>query len=122
MSEIIWLPLPEEHDYDAALAYLSLSCSLERAKLCVDGLRTSQLITFKAKDVLRASGLPFLPESNRHVEKDIKKIKNSVPLSPILLVRGDLDSARNLIIADGYHRVCALHFLNEDCEIRCQIY
>jgi hypothetical protein len=39
-----------------------------------------------------------------HVLRDLKKIKNGVQLSPILLVRGNLDTGAQLTIADGYHR------------------
>ena len=38
-------------------------------------------------------------------------------LSPILLVR----SENKLIIADGYHRLCAIYYLSEDLEVPCRI-
>jgi len=34
-----------------------------------------------------------------------------------LLVRTD----HKLVIADGYHRVCAIYYLSEDLEIPCRI-
>ena len=55
------------------------------------------------------------------VAKDVKKVAKGQPLSPILLVRGDLAAGRALQIADGYHRVCASYHLSEDTEIPCRI-
>jgi pimeloyl-ACP methyl ester carboxylesterase len=74
---------------------------------------------FKAKDIFRASGLPLLGTTNVHVAKDEHKIKNGQALSPLLLVR---DSANGkLIIADGYHRLCAVYSFDEDAVIPCRI-
>jgi hypothetical protein len=55
------------------------------------------------------------------VAKDIAKIRSSTPISPVLLVRGDVQRGIPLLIADGYHRVCAIHDLSEDAEISCRI-
>ena len=118
-----WLDDVEEHDYAAAQEYLSLFMDDDRAK------RLSQLLSsatgdirwFKAKDILRASGLPALPESNAHVNKDFRKIKNGEKLSPVLLLRGNPSTPLPLIIADGYHRVCASYLLDENAEIPAKI-
>jgi len=74
---------------------------------------------FKAKDIFRASGLSLLGVSNYHVEKDRKNIQDGNSLSPILLVR-DQQSGK-VIIADGYHRLCAVYSFNEDELIPCNI-
>jgi len=42
-------------------------------------------------------------------------------LSPVLLVRGDLASDRPLAVADGYHRICASHHLDENADIPCHV-
>jgi hypothetical protein len=55
------------------------------------------------------------------VAKDLRKIGKGVELSPILLVRGDLLSGRALLIADGYHRVCASYHTDEDAEVPCRL-
>jgi len=39
----------------------------------------------------------------------------------VLLVRGELASEVPLTIADGYHRICASHHLDEDAPIPCRI-
>ena len=114
---IAWLPQPEEHNYPAALSYLQLLVSPQEAADFVDRLKAAPVTEFKAKDVFRASGLSLLGVSNGHVEKDRKKIMAGKPLSPILLVRG----AGKLIIADGYHRMCAVYSIDEDALIPCKI-
>jgi hypothetical protein len=39
----------------------------------------------------------------------------------VLLVRGRLDAHIPLTVADGYHRICAGHHLDEDADIPCRI-
>ena len=68
---------------------------------------------FAAKDLLRASGLPLLPEANAEVAADLTKVKRGEKLSPVLLVEGI-----PLWIADGYHRICASYHLGEKAEPR----
>jgi disulfide oxidoreductase YuzD len=82
-------------------------------------LRTAAIVEFKSKDIFRASQLSLLGVSNSHVEKDRKKIANGVALSPLLLVRDE--SNGKVIIADGYHRLCAIYGFDEDAIIRCKI-
>jgi len=53
------------------------------------------------------------------VEKDLAKIREGSKLSPSLLVR-DGDRAK-VIIADGYHRLCAVYSVDEDAVIPCKI-
>ena len=68
------------------------------------------------KDVLRASGLPLLPEANLHVKQNLKKVKKVKKLSPVSLVSGE-----PLIIVDGYHRISAIYYLSKDLEIPCRL-
>jgi hypothetical protein len=116
LSPDVWLQDPEEHDYPAAVDYLELVVTREKAETWSNELKEVSTIKKKAKDILRASRLPLLPKDNVHVKKNIKKVKNGEKLSPVLLVRHD-----NLIIADGYHRVCAIYYLSEDLEIPCRL-
>lgn len=119
INQITWLAKPEEHDYPAAFSYLSLIFDETQTKLFVETLKQSKIIEYKAKDIFRASALSLLGISNKHLKKDIKKIKNEVSLSPILLVRNTLNS--KVIIADGYHRLCAVYSFDEDALIPCKI-
>src|SRR5262245_53683164 len=116
---IKWLNEPEEHNYPAAQSYLSLIYDEAAAKEYVEKLRRAPVSKFKAKDIFRASGLSLLGISNSHIKKDQGKIESGKELSPLLLVR---DSARGrVIIADGYHRLCAVYALDEDAWIPCKI-
>jgi len=118
-TEIQWLKEPEDHDYPAANSYLSLVYDPRTAAQLVEKLRRAQMTSFKAKDVFRASGLSLLGVSNSHVEKDRKKIRDGKALSPLLLVRDDTNG--KVVIADGYHRLCAVYSLDEDAAIPCKI-
>lgn len=116
---INWLEEPEEHDYPAALSYLGLIYDEQTAAAIVDKLKRAPMSSFKAKDVFRASGLALLGVSNGHVDKDQKKITAGRAVSPVLLVR---DAARGrVLIADGYHRLCAVYSFDEDAIIPCKI-
>ena len=114
-----WLADVEEHNYPAAQSYLGLIFSDKKTQKLVTQLRDATVVQFKAKDIFRASRLSILGISNLHVEKDRKKIASGKALSPILLVRDT--SNGNVIIADGYHRMCALYGYNEDAWIPCKI-
>ena len=116
---IQWLEEPEEHDYPAAASYLNLVYSPDKADLLVSALRSARVARYKAKDIFRASGLSLLGISNSHVEKDRKKIAHGTALSPLLLVRNE--ALGKVIIADGYHRLCAIYSLSEDEWIHCKI-
>jgi hypothetical protein len=116
-KEINWLSLPEAHDYPAAQDYLSLLFPDEASSNLVRYLRNAPIVYRKAKDILRASMYPLLSDDNHHVHKNLKKIEDETPLSPILLVR----SQQHLIIADGYHRVCAVYLHDEDAQIPCKL-
>lgn len=116
---LAWLREPEEHDYPAARSYLSLIFDDAATERHVEQLRAARISSFKAKDIFRASGLSLLGVSNTHVEKDRAKIRSGKQLSPLLLVR-DAAGGR-VIIADGYHRLCAVYSLDEDALIPCKI-
>jgi hypothetical protein len=116
-----WKDEPDEHDYPAALDYLSLLLDPVVAELVVNDLRDEPIVHRKAKDILRASDLLLLPVDNEHVAKDLARVHSGERLSPVLLVRGTLRTGRPLTIADGYHRVCASHHLDENADIPCRL-
>lgn len=118
-STILWLDAPEDHNYPAAESYLSLVFEPKQACSLVEKLRAAKLSQFKAKDIFRASALSLLGVSNSHCDKDLKKIRNGKALSPLLLVRSPATS--RVIVADGYHRLCAVYSLDEDAVIPCKI-
>lgn len=118
-NKIIWLGRSEEHDYPAAMSYLSLLYDEKIAAMYVNKLRRRPVIKFKSKDIFRASGLSLLGVSNTHVQTDRKKILSGKKLSPLLLVRDTKNG--KVVIADGYHRLCAVYFYDEDAVIPCKI-
>lgn len=116
MPDPIWKPNPEKHDYPAAEDYLDLLFPPDQVHQIVHRLQHGETVGKKAKDVLRASDLPLLPKDNVHVAHNIDKVAAGHKLSPVLLVRG-----RPMVIADGYHRVCAIYYLSEDLEVPCRL-
>jgi hypothetical protein len=118
-KKVRWFAEPEAHNYPAAESYLSLIYPFPQAKRLARKLRSARVSTFKAKDIFRASGLSLLGVSNAHVERDRTKIKEGRKLSPLLLVR---DPAHGkVVVADGYHRLCAVYSFDEIAEIPCKI-
>ncbi len=116
---ILWLPQVEDHDYPAAGSYLSLLRAEDQVAGLVDRLKAAPIVHFKAKDIFRASQLSLLGVSNSHVAKDQRKIQKGQALSPLLLVRDE--AAGKVLIADGYHRLCAVYGFAEDALIPCKI-
>jgi hypothetical protein len=114
-----WLPKVEEHDFAAAASYLALIHPQAQCKTLVAALRVGELVQFRAKDIFRASGLSLLGISNSHVEKDRAQIDKGEALSPLLLVRDEKNG--KVIVADGYHRLCAVYQIDEDAWIPCKI-
>ncbi|MEZ2390393.1 hypothetical protein AB6813_12750 [bacterium RCC_150] len=115
--EVLWLPEPEEQDYPGAADYLSLLEGDDVVAIVVADLKLAPIQHRKAKDILRAAALALLPADNVHVLSDLKKIKEGKRLSPILIVKGDLAKGIPAQIADGYHRVCASYYTDEDTDI-----
>lgn len=114
-----WQEQPEPHNYPAARSFLSLIFEEDAASALVEKLQNAPLSGFKAKDILRASGLSLLPSDNARVQRNRQKISTGIALSPVLLVR---DSAHSkVILADGYHRLCAVYMMDEDTVMSCKI-
>lgn len=118
-NEIKWLKQPEPHNYPAAASYLTLIYTEATARDMVKKLKGAKVSEFKSKDIFRASSLSLLGISNKHVERDRKKIKKKIALSPILLVRDTVNG--KVVIADGYHRMCAVYSFDENAVIPCKI-
>ena len=118
-TKITWLRKADKQDYAAALSYLSLVYKPGKAMAQVDKLKRASLSKFKPQDIFRASRLSLLGVSNSHVKKDQQKIQSEQKLSPILLIR---DSGNGkVVIADGYHRLCAVYSYDEDAVVPCKI-
>jgi hypothetical protein len=116
-----WKNEPDPHDYPAASAYLSLTLGHADVAAVVRKLKAAPIGHGKAKDLLRASRLPLMPMEDLEVLRDLKKVRKGELLSPVLLVRGDLPQGVPLIVADGYHRICASYHLSDDADIPFRI-
>jgi hypothetical protein len=118
-TKIRWHEKPQKHDYPAAQSFLRLSREPRAAKQLVVKLRGASITEFAAKDIFRASELPLLGAGDSHVERYRGQIQSGQPLSPILLCR---DKVRGkVIIADGYHRLCAVYSFDDDAVVPCKI-
>jgi hypothetical protein len=117
--KIRWLRKPQDHDYTAAQSYLSLLYDEPTSAVHVDKLKRAPMFKFQAKDIFRASELSLLGVNNSHVKVDRKKIKSGKALSPLLLIRDPGNG--KVIIADGYHRLCAVYSYDENAVIPCKI-
>jgi hypothetical protein len=119
MTAVKWLAKPEKHDFQAAEDYLSLIMAPKDAASLKEKLsaKADDVVLRKAKDILRASQLALLDQDNKHVASDLQKVASGAALSPILLIRGT--DSHPLIVADGYHRVCASYWLDENTDIPC---
>ena len=117
----LWSAAPSAEDLRAASNYLSLLATPADVRRLVGALRRARTGSAVAKDLLRASNLPLLPRKETHVQEDLKRIDKHKALSPVLLVRGNLGRGTPLIVADGYHRICAICYYDEDAPVACRI-
>jgi hypothetical protein len=103
-----WLDDVAPHDFDAALAYLSMKFDDKQATAAVARLKKAQVTQRRANDILRACNLDALPLDDPGVRRDLLNAVSGKKLSPVLVVSTD-DGAD---IADGYHRVSLAYHLD----------
>ena len=118
-AEIAWDEQPEDDDYLHAFAYLSLIYPPKEAVALVDRLREAPMVSVKAKNVVRASGIEPLDSNNIHCHEDLRKIRLNQPLVPVLLLRDPVHG--RVIICEGFHRVSSAYRWSEDSTIRCKL-
>jgi hypothetical protein len=118
---VAWKKQPEPQDLLSATNYLSLLLPAAKVKMIARRFRRAGTAMHAAKDLLRAANLPLLPKYDPHVEEDLKRIRKGKPLAPVLLVRGDSTGGIPLTIADGYHRICAICYVDENVSISCRL-
>jgi hypothetical protein len=120
-EQIVWKKKPEPEDYQGALSFLTLIFPDAKSKSLLRALHKTEYIERAAKDLLRGAGLPLLARDEPHVDEDLKKIHKGKALAPVLLVRGDMSKGVPLIVADGYHRICAICYYDESAPIPCRM-
>ena len=121
MTKAVWKTRPDPDDFPNAGHYLALLFSPGETAALVKKLRKGTVVAHAGKDIFRASGLKLLPRDDPHVIANLRKIAKGKTLSPVLLVRGDGARDLPLIIADGYHRVCAAYHHDYDEPVPCVI-
>ncbi len=114
---IKWATEVAAHDYAAAEAYLSLKFDEEDVAKAVHRLRKATLTTRRANDILRAAGLTAAPLDDPGVMKDLIKVVEGKPLSPVLVI----SAKKSADIADGFHRVSLVYRLDPFAEIPLKI-
>lgn len=117
---IKWRKDVDPQDFEAGRQYLELLYLAGTAKTLVRALKSAPLEKFAAKDILRASELTLLDRKDPDVAKQFQKIRAGEALSPPLLVRERSGRAR-LIVADGFHRLCAAVHIDENAPVPCKI-
>jgi hypothetical protein len=120
-EQIVWKKKPEADDYNGTLNFLSLIFPAAKSEKLLRALRSATTMERAAKDLLRAGNLPLLPRDDPHVDDDLKRIHKGKPLAAVLLVRGDAAKGVPLIVADGYHRICAVCYYDESTPIPCRM-
>jgi len=103
-----WLDDVADHDFEAAVAYLTLKFDQKQARSAVSRLRKTEVTRRRANDILRACNLVPLPLDDPGVRRDLLDAVSGKRLSPVLVVStGDGGD-----IADGYHRVSLAYHLD----------
>ncbi|GAB7540412.1 hypothetical protein [Cupriavidus ulmosensis] len=119
LPDIKWLSDVEEQDYPAAESYLTILHSRDKVSKMMAKFRAAPVVKFKTVDIFRACELPLKSASNAQVKTERKKISKGESLSPILLLRDEMHG--KVVIADGYHRMCAVYEVDEEAVIPCKI-
>lgn len=117
--QVQWLEDAIDEDYGAAAHYLSLLEVQKNVDKAVAEMRSVAITKFKATDLLRAAQLTVPKADDRPTREQIKKIKNGEAISPVLLMRAS--ALKKVIIADGFHRVCAAYRIDPDVVLHCKL-
>jgi hypothetical protein len=104
-------------DYRKAVDYLTLTFPTKTVPTIIEGLHARPIQQFKVKDILRVSKVLLLPRDNTHIKIIQLCIVNEVPLVPLLLVKYD----SNLFVVDGYHRLSAVYYYDEDSLVHVKL-
>jgi len=120
-EKIVWKKKSDAEDYEGARNFLSLVFPQAKVEQLMRGLQKAEIVERAAKDLLRAGNLPLLPSDDPHVDQDLKRIHKGKALQPVMSVRGDMSKGVPLIVADGYHRICAIFYYDESAAIQCRM-
>ena len=116
---ITWQDDANPDDYEAAGHYLALVDNQKNIDKTLADLKAGTIVEYKATDLLRAAQLIVPKADHRPTREQIKKIKHGEPVSPVLLVR--VPALRKVIVADGFHRICAAYRIDPDVVLHCKL-
>jgi hypothetical protein len=105
----VWSKTVDPADYDHAASFLALAFPAATVDACIAALKAAPIVQAAAKDILRASGSPFLDADVPGVKRQTKAIEAGQPLSPVLFIRGSSQPALDGVLADGLHRTLATY-------------
>ena len=117
-KELRWLEQPSDGNFESAQTYLKLLYGTKKARKYVKELKEASTSEYLARDLLRASGTPISEVQAFDWTKQQREIAAGTPLSPVLLVRRD--DGKSVVIADGFHRMCAVFQADQDAPVPCK--
>jgi hypothetical protein len=116
---ITWQDDANPADYEAASRYLALVDIQKNIDKTLADLKVGTIVEYKAADLLRAAQLIVPKADDRPTREQIKKIRRGEAVSPVLLVRAP--ALKKVIIADGFHRICAAYRIDPDVMLHCKL-
>jgi hypothetical protein len=116
---IQWLDDAPESDYQAAAHYLALVEGPKNIGQAIAEMKAAGIVEYKATDLLRAAQLMVPKADDRPTRDQIKCIEKGEAVSPVLLLR--VAALRKVIVADGFHRICAAYRLDPDVVLHCKL-
>ncbi len=118
-ASIKWSTKPKRKNYAAATAYLHLQFGCKVALALTTRLKRARIQKCAARDILRASHTPMAEVRAFDWDKQNKDIKRGRRFPPILLVCREHGAP--VIIADGFHRLCAAFAFDQDIKVRFKL-
>lgn len=101
--------------------YLSLLFGPATAARMADQFQSAPRGTARADNICRAASMLPVNDKDPRVDDYMKRMKDGETISPVLLVYGDMCDGLPLLIADGYHRICAAYHTDTDAMIPYRI-
>ncbi|HEX8786222.1 MAG TPA: hypothetical protein VF793_08575 [Telluria sp.] len=116
---IEWMDDAPESDYQSAAHYLALVETPKGVNQALAEMRRATIVEYKATDLLRAAKLAVPKSDDRPTRDQIKSIEKGEAVSPVLLLR--VSALKKVIIADGFHRICAAYRIDPDVVLHCKL-
>ena len=116
---IAWQDDAPESDYQSAAHFLALLDNREHIDTLLADLRVAPIVEYKAIDLLRAAQLIVPKQDDLPTREQLRQIRDGEPIAPILLVR--VEALKKVIVADGFHRICAAYRTDPDVMLHCKL-